>query len=212
MAEDLPNEDELLTALDRQNRQRLADQLRRPAPPPGEEVFAGALAGVLFDVLVEGSKPESEAGKQLGETWDRIGGDDKIITRRTFDFEALMVGAFGTIVAIDLALDGDEKDRVLAAFEKEPTSLAYRFRRGVPNPGRFKWYMDFYDEALGPEHHPDRTWYVPIARAFVTACREQAGDPEAFAEAEPQIAAAGLEVFLRAASGTIEALRGWTIV
>lgn len=213
MADDPQDEDSFLTALDRQNRKRLAAQLQRARPQEGEEILASGLAGVLFDVLVEGGKEgKSEARRQLDETWERLDGDDNVITRRTFDYEAFMVGAFGTIVAIDVALDGEAKDKVQHAFVREPRSLAYRFHRAVPGSQRFRWYMDYYDEALGPERHPDRTWYVPIGLAFVNACREQARDKETFAGSEAAVAAAGLEVFLRALSGTIDAVRGWTIL
>jgi hypothetical protein len=212
VAQGPPGEESLLASLDRQNRQRLSDQLRRSAAREGGELSAGGLAGVLFDVLVEGGKEGTEASKQLDEVWERLEGNDEIITRRTFEYEAFMVGAFGTIVAIDLGLEGDDKARVLAAFEREPGSLVHRFRKAVPGAQRFRWYMAYYDEALGPERHPDRTWYVPTGLAFVAACREQALDRGAFEGTEPQVAAAGLEVFLRAVSGTIDAVRGWTIV
>lgn len=212
MADDPQGEDSLLASLDRQNRARISAQLQRARPQEGEEIIASGLAGVLFDVLVEGNKEGSEARKQLDETWERLEGDDDVITRRTFDYEAFMVGAFGTIVAIDIALDGDANDKVRRAFAREPSSFAHRFRRGMPGPQRFRWYMSYYDEALGPERHPDRTWYVPVALAFVTACREQARNKEAFGASEPAVAAAGLEVFLRALSGTIDAVRGWTIL
>jgi len=212
MAANPPDDEAMLSALDRENRHRLSEQLQRGTAEKGEDLIAGGLAGVLFDVLVEGGKEGTPARQQLDEVWERLDGDASVINRRSFDYEAFMVGAFATIVAIDLALDEESAAKVRHAFQREPSSLIHRFRRQVPGRQRFVWYMDYYGEALGPERHPDRTWYVPVARAFAHACRELAADRDAFAAAEYQVAAAGLEVFLRAASGTIEAVRGWNIL
>ncbi len=198
-----------LAAADRRWRRDLEQRLTL-RPETGRAVAARDLATVLHDVLADAGKPGTDAAETLVDVWQRAGAPERALSWRAYAFHAYLVGAFGTEVGIALGLDSPEREQLAELFRGELTSIGNRLFTRRPGARVTRWHLRRYAEACGGDPAGAAS-FVPVAERFAEACAEVAADAGAFAEARDRIALAGLELFHRAAAGTVTAVRSWRV-
>lgn len=173
-------------------------------PKRGEDpLTVSDLAFVLYDVLVDGLRKGRETKEHHDAAWEALGSDADAVDRGIVDRELFFVGAYGTVVGLDLVLVDPQRTAVRDAFTGLGSGLL-RVKRSVPS----RWQVDRALEAYAPPE--DAAGHVHVASVFTARCLATArADTTIDDFVFGQVA---LEAFYRAASGTVNAATSWTLV
>lgn len=199
-------------AFDSRARREIQSQLASARRRGTGVVTAADLAEALYLVLADGLRPDTESHTELSWAWESLRGHgaEGSFGRRVFDFETYFLGAYATLHGIDLALEGEARARVHAAFTEEASNLVNRLRRRTPSWRSVRWHLHLYAEAVGESPEVLAPSYLGVGECFADLCDRSTGD--GLAETlRPHLVMAGLDLFYAGLAGTIRAVTSWEI-
>lgn len=195
-----------LHELDRRSHRRLLN-VAAHAVPAAEDLSIADLAFVLHDVLVDGLRSGTDLRGRHDAYRARVGeaaGEE--LAPGALDTELFLLGAYATVVGLDVALVEPERAAVLGEFAGQGGGLL-RFRRRVPSRWRTGRAVSRY-RAAEPEGGGS---FVHVAAVFVADVTASRRAPELSPMVEAVLERIALEAFYDAAVGTVNAARGWRL-
>ena len=190
-------------------RHRRLVQLSRPTPETGT-ITVTDLAVVLYQVLADGLRPDSDVRGQSDAWWSRIEaetGAPAPLPRAAFDRQLFLLGVYATQVGIGLAIDDPLRSQLVDEFTDQVKGLL-RLDRRVPSRWRVRRAVEAYC-AAEPEGGGS---FLHVADAFVRGCLEAVPGREQEVELGPVLSEVAVDAFYEAAAGTWNAVTSWQVV
>jgi len=196
-----------LAALDARQHRRLV-ALARHATADRDTLGVQDLAFILHDVLVDGFRRDREVKARHEQAWAKVEPVARgALERPVFDQQLFLVGAYASVVGVELALAEPERSAVVEEF-LATSKGALRLRRSRPGRWQVERAIRRYREAA-PEEGGS---YLHVARVFTGECGGVVvGAPDVEGPAAV-LGEVGLTAFYEHAAGTVNAATTWRIV